>query len=68
VSPFWAGARLGLFQGHALCMTPAGIALLTLDQWPVGVLLLLGGLFGWYVWWADYRLAWTMPSGREGQS
>jgi hypothetical protein len=65
---FWAGARLGLFQAHALCMTPAGIAMFTIGAWPAGVLFLFGGLFGWYVWWADYHLAWKLPSGREVQS
>jgi hypothetical protein len=68
VSPFWAGARLGLFQGNALCMTPGGMVLLAMGHWLPGLLFLLGGLFGWYVWWADYRLAWKLPAGREVQS
>jgi hypothetical protein len=54
---FLDGALLGMSQGNAILGPPAAVSVIVFGPWFASAPFVLASLFGWFVWWHDYRFA-----------
>lgn len=56
--PVWYGARLGIYQAHALGGPVAALLMFVTGQDAMTLLFAVGAAFGWAGWHRDYGLRW----------